>query len=63
MFELPGDSLVLRADVFNVFDFQSEQDFNEFGDRTGPADPDPNYGRVTGYQAPRSVRLSVAYRF
>ena len=63
VFELPGDSLVLRADVFNVFDFQSEQDFNEFGDRTGPADPDPNYGRVTGYQAPRSVRLSVAYRF
>ena len=63
VFEIPGDSLVLRADVFNVFDFQSEQDFNEFGDLTGPADPDPNYGRVTAYQAPRSVRLSVAYRF
>jgi len=63
VFDMPGDSLVLRADVFNIFDFQSEQDFNEFGDITGPADPDPNYGRVTGYQAPRSVRLSVAYRF
>jgi hypothetical protein len=63
VFDLPGDSLVLRADVFNIFDWQSEQDFNEFGDRTGPADPDPNYARVTAYQAPRSVRLSVAYRF
>ena len=63
VFTIPGDSLVLRADVFNVFNFDSEQDFNEFGDRTSPADPDPNYGRVTAYQAPRSVRLSVAYRF
>lgn len=63
LFQLPGDGLTVRADVFNVFDFQSEQDFNEFGDRTSPADPDPNYGRVTAYQAPRSVRLSIAYRF
>lgn len=63
VFEIPGDSLVLRADVFNVFDFQSEQDFNEFGDLTGPTDPDPNYGRVTAYQAPRQVRFSLAYRF
>lgn len=63
LFQLPGDGLTVRADVFNVFDFQSEQDFNEFGDRTSPADPDPNYGRVTAYQAPRSVRFSIAYRF
>jgi hypothetical protein len=63
VFDIPGDSLVLRADVFNVFDFQSAQDFNEFGDLTGPADPDPNYGRVTAYQAPRNVRFSIAYRF
>lgn len=63
VFEIPGDSLVLRADIFNVFDFQSEQDFNEFGDLTGPTDPDPNYGKVTAYQAPRQVRFSLAYRF
>jgi outer membrane receptor for ferrienterochelin and colicin len=63
VFSIPGDSLVLRADVFNVFDFQSEQDFNEFGDLTSPADPDLNYARVTAYQAPRSVRFSLAYRF
>ena len=62
VFEIPGDSLVLRADVFNIFDFKSEQDFNEFGDLSA-ADPDPNYGRVTAYQAPRQVRFSLAYRF
>ena len=63
VFDIPGDSLVLRADVFNVFDFQSATDFNEFGDLTGPADPDPNYARATAYQAPRNVRFSIAYRF
>ena len=62
-FEIPGDSLVLRADIFNVFDFQSAQDFNEFGDLTSPADPDPNYAKPTAYQAPRTVRFSIAYRF
>lgn len=63
MFQLPGEGLTIRADIFNVFDFQSEQDFNEFGDLTAPNDPDPNYGRVTAYQAPRNVRFSIAYRF
>ena len=59
---LPSDSLTLRADVFNVFNMQAGQDYNEFGD-LALGSPDPNYGRVTAYQAPRSVRFSVAYRF
>ncbi|CAN7158489.1 TonB-dependent receptor [Brevundimonas sp. LjRoot202] len=67
VFEIPGDSLVLRADVFNVFDFSSAQDFNEFGDVAQDevdVDPrDPNYGKASAYQAPRSVRFSIAYRF
>ncbi len=68
VFTIPGDKLVLRADIFNVFDFQSEQDFNEFGEidignYPGPGAADPDYGKVTAYQAPRTVRLSVAYRF
>ena len=63
VFTIPGESLVLRADVFNVFNADSEQDFNEFGDLTSPSDPDPNYARVTAYQAPRTVRFSLAYRF
>ena len=62
LFQLPGEGLTVRADIFNVFDFQSEQDFNEFGD-LALGSPDPNYGRVTAYQAPRNVRFSIAYRF
>ncbi|MES2834612.1 MAG: TonB-dependent receptor [Pseudomonadota bacterium] len=75
-FNMPGEGLTLRADIFNVFDFQSEQDFNEFGQLGDiaaagfvgvnpnlPSSADPNYGRVTAYQAPRTVRFSIAYRF
>ena len=62
VFTIPGDSLVLRADVFNVFGFEAETDYNEFGDLDATT-PDPNFGRPTAYQAPRGVRLSVAYRF
>ncbi|HYC96940.1 TonB-dependent receptor [Brevundimonas sp.] len=62
VFEIPGDSLVLRADVFNVFDTSSAQDFNEFGD-LGDGSVNPNYAKVTAYEAPRTVRFSLAYRF
>ncbi|HEV7228665.1 TonB-dependent receptor [Brevundimonas sp.] len=62
VFTIPGESLVLRADVFNLFDADSEQDFNEFGDLALGV-PDPDYGKVTAYQAPRTVRFSLAYRF
>lgn len=66
--QLPGDSLTLRADIFNVLDSASKQDFNEFGEidngrRPGIGNPDPNYRQVTAYQTPRSVRFSIAYRF
>lgn len=76
LLDIPGDSLTLRADVFNVFNWQSELDFNEFGtlgdivaggfigvDPNLPSSLNPNYGKVTQFQSPRSVRLSVAYRF
>ena len=68
VFDLPGDSLVLRADVFNIFDFATAQDFNEVGEEDignypGPGAPEENYGKVTRYQTPRHVRLSIAYRF
>jgi outer membrane receptor for ferrienterochelin and colicin len=62
VFTIPGDSLVLRADVFNVFGFEAETDYNEFGDLDAST-ADPNYASPTAYQAPRSVRLSIAYRF
>ena len=54
----------IRVDVFNVFNFKSKLDRQEFGDRANFVyEPNPNFGRTTGYQAPRSVRLQLAFRF
>lgn len=68
-FSFPGQSLMLRADVFNVLNSAAKTDFNEFGEfgdtngAAGPGSRDPNYRQVTTYQTPRSVRFSIAYRF
>ncbi|MDZ4110120.1 MAG: TonB-dependent receptor [Brevundimonas sp.] len=62
VFTIPGDSLVLRADVFNILGFSAETDYNEFGDLDAST-PDPDFAKPTAYQAPRGVRLSLAYRF
>ena len=58
--DLPGSRFTV--DIFNVFNWKSELDYREIGDiyRAGV---DPNYKKVTGYQAPRSVRLTWAMRF
>jgi len=50
------------VDVFNVFNWQSKLDFYEFGD-VSFAGPHVDYGKVRGYQAPRSVRLTLAIRY
>jgi hypothetical protein len=55
-------SSYFRIDVFNVFDWKSELDFQEFGD-VSFSGPNPDYGKVTGFQAPRSVRLTLALRY
>lgn len=53
-----------RVDVFNVFNWKSKLDFNEYGDLGNYIyEPDPNYARVSGYQAPRSVRFTLSARF
>jgi hypothetical protein len=57
---LPGS--YLRTDVFNVFNWESKLDYNEFGD-IDYGGANPNYGRVRGYQAPRSVRFTLALRY
>ncbi|WP_109809102.1 TonB-dependent receptor [Sphingosinithalassobacter portus] len=57
---MPG--VKFRVDVFNVFNWKSVLDRNEFGDIT-QGGVNPNYGYVTGYQAPRSVRLTAFLRF
>jgi len=67
---LPGEGVMLRMDVFNVFDQDAELDFNEFGEiddgvsRPGPSSIiDPNYRAVTSYQTPRYIRLGASIRF
>lgn len=58
-----GGGITLRTDIFNVFNFASKLDFNEFGDRDDVADVNPNYRKVTGFQTPRSVRFSISANF
>lgn len=58
---IPG-RVQLRADVFNIFDFEGGTDFVETGELAlGTANPD--YQRISGYQTPRYVRLGLSYQF
>jgi outer membrane receptor protein involved in Fe transport len=58
---LPGD-LVLRADIFNIFNFEGTSDINEFGE-DGAGVPDSNYRAPLSYQTPRFVRLGFDLTF
>ncbi|MFN3352028.1 MAG: TonB-dependent receptor domain-containing protein [Brevundimonas sp.] len=58
---MPG-RFQLRADIFNIFDFESAIDFVETGEQ-GPGSPNSDYQRISGYQTPRYVRLGASYRF
>lgn len=58
---IPGD-VVLRVDVFNVFNTHGATDYNEIGE-IGLNNPNPNYAKPTSYQAPRSIRFSASYKF
>lgn len=64
---IPGD-LVLRADIFNLFDADAVTDLNEFGDLNGydsttTTDNNPYYGMPTSYQSPRYVRIGFDWTF
>ncbi|WP_425997572.1 TonB-dependent receptor [Caulobacter sp. DWR1-3-2b1] len=54
--------LVLRADVFNVFNLDAGIEKDEFGEKTGGA-VNPDFQKVTAYQAPRSVRFGFDWAF
>lgn len=58
---VPG-KVQLRADLFNVFDLTSATRFQEVGE-DGPGSPNADYRHVTGYQAPRTVRVGLSYQF
>jgi hypothetical protein len=51
-----------RVDIFNLFNWKQKLDFNEFGD-VGFGGANPDYGKVLGFQGPRSVRFTLAMRF
>ncbi|UZK68105.1 TonB-dependent receptor [Sphingomonas sp. S1-29] len=52
----------LRMSVFNLFNETAKLDFNENGTLTN-GNPNPSYGQVVQYQAPRSVRFQLAVGF
>lgn len=57
--ELPGS--FFSVDVFNIFNWKSKLDFNEEGENDDLT-LNTQYSQVTGYQAPRSVRLTFGVR-
>ncbi|HYD26640.1 TonB-dependent receptor [Brevundimonas sp.] len=58
---VPGN-LVLRADIFNVFDLDSSIQANEFGEGDD-GQPEGDYQAPTAFQAPRSVRIGFDWAF
>lgn len=58
---IPG-RVQFRADVFNIFDFESATDFVEAGE-LAPGAANPDYQRISGYQTPRYIRLGLSYQF
>lgn len=63
------DKLTLQMDIFNVFNTQTATELNEQNDYSrDTTDPAPgrlslNYGNPTGFQTPRTVRLTARYEF
>lgn len=57
-----ASGLTLRADIFNLFNFQGANERSEFGDLASGG-PDPNYDIITAYQSPRSVRIGFDLEF
>jgi hypothetical protein len=61
---LPSDAFdaFFRVSVINILNSKQQLDFQENG-TTGAGAPLVTYGQVTGYQAPRSVRLQLGLNF
>jgi hypothetical protein len=57
---LPGS--FVSVDVFNVFNFKSKLDYQEFGD-LADGSINARYGQPIGYQTPRYVRFTLGLRF
>ncbi len=56
------NTLTFRADVFNVFNYNTYTEVDEVADEeSGVASP--TYGLPNWFQRPRAVRLGVTYDF
>ena len=53
--------VVVRADVFNVFNFDDEVEVSEVGE-FGDGSPCPQFLMDNYYQLPRYLQLSLSYR-
>jgi len=58
-----SEGLVLRADVFNVFNTRKITNFNNLSDYDVQYDYNVDYGKPTSFQAPRSVRVGFDLQF
>jgi len=56
-------SLSLKLDVFNLFNSQHAVEVTETGETDDFGDVDLNYRLPTGFQTPRTVRVSANYNF
>jgi hypothetical protein len=52
----------VKLNVFNIFDFESPEDYNEYGESDGVY-PDPDWMQPTRYQPGRSIRLDLTAQF
>ncbi len=57
---LPGTSLKVALDVFNLFNSQDEVLFDDAVELR-PATPNPNFGVATSFQRPRSIRIATTW--
>jgi hypothetical protein len=52
----------VQLNVFNIFDFESPEDYNENGEADGVY-PDPDWQQPTRYQPGRSIRIDLSAQF
>jgi hypothetical protein len=55
-------SAKVQVNVFNIFDFESPEDYNEYGEADGSY-PDKDWKQPTRYQPGRSIRLDLTAHF
>ncbi|ESQ74445.1 hypothetical protein ABAC402_14095 [Asticcacaulis sp. AC402] len=60
---IPVGSVQLSAEIFNIFNFQGADQYDERGEYSGSFEPRETYQTPSSYQTPRYVRLGAKYSF